>query len=411
MRQEIIERDSPPPASPDGGSGAPASGSHHRDPESRRRRRRRRLVVVGVLVAALAVPGWSLGRTLLAQNTDPLGVRVVEWARGHQLGGMVSFVERTWYSHHQPPTGGSLKGGIPVAPKPAGASSVRSSTARVPAAAVGPKRLMPLVANPLPGEGVWQPSGRPVGGRPVLWVTYLRPDAIHTSLLAGVAHFDMSHLRATLHAGTQVPGRGPWVHGAEIAPADYPYVVAAFNSAFRLDNSRGGYYAEGRTVKTLVPGRGSLVTYADGRVDVGIWGRDETMSPSIAAVRQNLDLIVDHGALVAGLANANSGLWGGTVGNQIYVWRSGIGVDAHGNLIYAAGPGLNVETLAELLRRAGSVRAMELDINTSWVTFTTFASATPGTVQPTNLLRSMVRPPDRYLVTGTRDFVEIDARH
>ncbi len=112
-----------------------------------------------------------------------------------------------------------------------------------------------------------------------------------------------------------------------------------------------------------------------------------------------------------GLADANSGNWGGTVGNRVYVWRSGVGVDAHGNLVYVAGPGLNVDTLAELLRRAGSVRAMELDINTSWVTFTTYLPGANGGVNPTNLLASMVRSPDRYLTDSTRDFVEIDVRH
>jgi hypothetical protein len=234
---------------------------------------------------------------------------------------------------------------------------------------------------------------------------------VHTSLLAGLAHFDMSRLAATLHAGTDVPGGGSWTHGAQIALGAYPNVVAAFNSAFRLDNSHGGYYAEHRTVKPLAPGRASLVTYADGHVDVGVWGRDDNMSSDVTAVRQNLDLIVDRSALVPGLANADSGLWGGTVGNRIYVWRSGIGVDAKGNLIYVAGPGLNDETLAELLRRAGSVRAMELDINTWWISFTIFRPAAAGGLQPTNLLSTMVRSPDRYLQQGTRDFVEIDARH
>ena len=268
-----------------------------------------------------------------------------------------------------------------------------------------------LVAQPLPGEGIWQPTGRLVGGRPVLWVTYLRPDAVHTSLLAGIAHFDMSRLAATVHAGTDVPGGGPWVHGARIAATDYPYVVAAFNSAFRLDNSRGGYYAEGRTVKPLVLGRASFVTYADGQVDVGVWGRDDTMSSASHGSAPEPRLIVDHGQLVPGLADANSGLWGGTVGNRIYVWRSGVGVDAHGSLIYVAGPGLNVDTLAELLRRAGCVRAMELDINTWWTSFTSFTPVAGGEPLPANLLRSMVRPPDRYLTVGTRDFVEIDVRH
>lgn len=378
-----------------------------------RRRRRRRLIALAIVSALLAVPGWSLGRTLIRNTTDPLSVRVVEWARDHQLGGLVSSVERIWYAHHQPPKGGTPKGGIPSAPTLSAGSTPhippKPGAARsVPAP---PKNIMPLVANPLAGEGVWQPSGRLVGGRPALWITYVRPDAVHTSLLAGVAYIDMSRLTATEHAGTDVPGGGPWKNGPSVATANYPYVVAAFNSAFRLDNSRGGYYAENRTVKPLVAGRASLVTYTDGHVDVGIWGRDDNLTPSVTAVRQNLDLIVDHGALVPGLADSNSGVWGGTVGNKIYVWRSGMGVDARGNLVYVAGPGLNVATLAELLRRAGSVRAMELDINTWWITFTTFSPGAGDAPTPVNLLTTMVRPPDRYLRVGTRDFVEIDARH
>jgi len=341
-------------------------------------------------------------------------VRVVEWARDHQLGGLVSTIERVWYAHHQPPTGGTPKGGIPRAPMLT--ATPHHAPARVGPASkqhlvVGPANIQPFVASPLPGEGVWHPSGRLVNGQPALWITYLRPDALHTSLIAGVAHLDMSRLTATLHAGTDVPGGGPWVHGASIAATDYPYVVAAFNSAFRLDNSRGGYYAEGRTVRPLVSDRASLVTYADGRVDVGLWGRDDQMGPGVTAVRQNLGLIVDGGALVPGLADSSSWLWGGTVGNQIYVWRSGVGVDAQGNLVYAAGPGLNVETLAEILRRAGCVRAMELDINTWWVSFTVYTPGANGAVQSSNLLTSMVRPTDRYLSNGTRDFIEIDRRH
>lgn len=247
--------------------------------------------------------------------------------------------------------------------------------------------------------------------RPALWVTYLRPDALHTGLLAGVAHLDMSHLTATLHAGTDVPGGGPWVHGAQIDPADYPYVVAAFNSAFRLDNSGGGYYAEGRTVQPLVADRASFVTYANGRVDVGLWGRDDVMQAGVTAVRQNLGLIVDGGRLVPGLADSSSSQWGGTVGNKIYVWRSGVGIDAHHNLVYAAGPGLNVETLAEILRRAGCVRAMELDINTWWTSFTDYTPDAHGVLAPSNLLPSMIRSSSRYLTSGTRDFIEVDAHH
>ncbi len=365
--------------------------------------------MLALLLALIAIPTWSLARVLTASNSDPLGARAVEWARDHQLGGVVGSVERIWYSHHQPPKGGTPKQGIPKAPAQATPTTTRA--AGVPVESTAPPNVQPLVATPLPGEGIWQPSGRNVGGRPALWITYLRPDPVHTSLLAGLARLDMTRLRATLHAGTQLPGGSGWLHGAEVAAADYPTAIAAFNSGFRLDNSGGGYYAEGRTVRPLIPGRASLVTYADGHVDIGVWGGDATMTSSVTAVRQNLSLIVDNGAVTPGVATESSAQWGGTVGNRIYVWRSGVGVDAHGNLVYAAGPGLDVATLAELLRRAGCVRAMELDINTSWVSFTVFAPGpAPGGLHGTNLLSTMVRPGDRYLSAGTRDFVEVDAR-
>jgi hypothetical protein len=88
-------------------------------------------------------------------------------------------------------------------------------------------------------------------------------------------------------------------------------------------------------------------------------------------------------------------------------------VDAHGNLIYAAGDGLSVRTLADLLRRAGAVRAMELDINHDWVTFNFFShpqANNPADVVGQKLLSGMHKPSSRYLSPDSRDFVEVLAR-
>ena len=62
------------------------------------------------------------------------------------------------------------------------------------------------------------------------------------------------------------------------------------------------------------------------------------------------------------------------------VWRSAIGVDRHGNLIYAAGNDQTVASLAAALIRAGAVRAMELDINSYWVSFITYGAL--GALEP-----------------------------
>ena len=57
----------------------------------------------------------------------------------------------------------------------------------------------------------------------------------------------------------------------------------------------------------------------------------------------------------------------------------------NGALVYVGGPNLNITDLADLLVRAGAVRAMELDINTDWVNLATFdPSTTSGLASPAN---------------------------
>ena len=99
------------------------------------------------------------------------------------------------------------------------------------------------------------------------------------------------------------------------------------------------------------------------------------------------------GTLVPGLNANDTTHWGDTLGNRVYVWRSGVGVTADGALVYAGGPDLNITDLADVLVRAGAVRAMELDINTDWVNFSSYSPSSPtGSATATNgtvLLSSM----------------------
>ena len=90
------------------------------------------------------------------------------------------------------------------------------------------------------------------------------------------------------------------------------------------------------------------------------------------------------------------------------MWRSGVGVDANGALIYAGGNSLSVLSLARTLQAAGAVRAMELDINTDWVSAYTYVND-PATdpnapVIGLKLGGDMARGGDRYLQLGERDF-------
>jgi hypothetical protein len=366
--------------------------------------------LAATVVVAVSIPAWSFANAVMVSNGDPFSVNATEWARSHYLSWLVDRAEHSWYARHQPPKGGTPTGGIPrVAPIPVFANhaqndrrgTIVSTMARCPAS------IRPLAAGTLAGEGLWQSAYRAPG---VVCFAYLRPDPVHTSIVIGVAWMNMHALAATLHNGTAVPGGGPWHAGPMISPNDYTRVAAAFNGGFRLDASRGGYYTEGHTVTPLFSGRASLVISANGHVDIGMWGRDAAMSANVISVRQNLDLIVDGGQLVPGLSDASNSQWGATLGNLIYTWRSGVGIDRHGNLVYVAGPGLNVDTLAIVLQHAGCVRAMELDINPEWTTLMVYRPSSPTPVA-TKLLNNMQRPADRYLHPGTRDFIELDLRH
>ena len=147
-------------------------------------------------------------------------------------------------------------------------------------------------------------------------------------------------------------------------------LLATFNSGFTYKDGHGGFAVNGETYTPFTKGLGTLVVTKSGRVDVVSWNGGSTVSPRIVAARQNLPLIVSGGKPNP---NLNDGpAWGYTLGNAIRVWRSGVGIDKHGNLIYAAADYQTVSTLADILIRAGAVRAMELDINAEWPSFITY---------------------------------------
>jgi len=151
-------------------------------------------------------------------------------------------------------------------------------------------------------------------------------------------------------------------------------------------------------------GAATIVFYKDGSVKVGEWGRHVTMTPDVLGARQNLDLIVDDGQVNPGINDNAGNRWGATLGNDLYVWRSGVGVTESGALVYAAGPRLSADTLAQLLVRAGAVRAMELDINPQWTVFVHYAATSDGSV-PNKLLATMQRPATLYDTPNSRDFI------
>lgn len=363
-------------------------------------------VVLVALLAVGTVVGISVGRALTAPGTDSVAARLAEWGRGHGMSPVIDTLERLTYQ--APKVGGApVSGPLAAVPTPSAAPSV-SPPAAPPSSAPSPRpspspslaAMAPFASAPLPGEGTWKVVAT-VAGKPAVQVGYLRPDAVHTSYTSGVVWMDPSLLRFVLHPGTQEPGGTGWSQPPQLTAQERASVVGAFNGGFRMDAARGGYFDNGRAAHQLRVGAASFVITTDGRATVGQWGRDIGPGPQIASVRQNLDLIVDNGAPVPGLDNNAGDRWGATLGNAKYVWRSGVGQTASGALVYVAGDRLSAASLAGLLVRAGAVRAMELDINTQWTSYVLYSPAAR------NLLPDMVRSPDRYDTTGTRDFVAV----
>jgi hypothetical protein len=377
---------------------------------------------------------WSYGRALTGPGSDSLQARSVEWAREHRLGPVVDHVERWWYDHHQARVGGipsaaagpsvihasssAVAGGTPPS---SGATStpVGAGTSGAKGAAAGPISLHHLVPPaplltpadaPVANEGRWTPFGPTVGGVQGAYVTSIRPDAVHTSVLDAVVWIDPTVLSLRQYPGLRIPG-APWDRPAYVEPARQPSLVAAFEGGFRLADSHGGMLLGHRVLQDLTIGSATFAVDDNGMPNIGAWGTDITNSPTLDSARQNLDPIVVNGAPAPDLSTDPNRKWGFTgPANHSAVWRSGAGIRPDGSLVWVGGAGLTVESLADTLVRAGAIRGMQLDINREWVELNTYTVGPDGRVHGQRLLTGMEHTDDRWLTEDTRDFIAVFAR-
>jgi len=330
------------------------------------------------------------------------GVASVEWMRSHGGNGVVSQIEDWYYTLTAP-----SKGGPPLRSLPRNGVLARSDPAPVSVAhPYRPPRIKPPIHPALPGEGVWRPAAAHAGARPPVLVTTFRSDPEYPQFVAAVAWVDSGRTHLAYVPGLAEPPelakRGP----AEVPPARRGRLVATFNGGFPLETSNAGLVVRGETVAPMVNGIATLVEYRDGRIDIVRWAHGPQPSRHVWFAKQNLPPIVYEGRLNPDLSDGPE--WGATVNNAVQVWRSGIGVDRRGNLIYAVADYQTVGSLAEILKRAGAVRALELDINEDWVSFITYRR--PGAREPAQLLPDIYRPADRYLTPDERDFFAVYAK-
>lgn len=383
-------------------------------PEKPRRRTRRvlkvlfRMTTAVVLVIAVYV-GVTIYPYLSGPGTDSDSARVAEWARDHHLSWAVTWLENETYT--PPPTGGALNTTQRKALLGPGSAPHPHPTATAPATAVVdlPTNIPAQAANPLPGEGAWHAVTYDAAGNPVIEEAALRPDAQHTSELAYAVWMNQRALNFTLQPGYQQPG-GNWPVPDSLSGAALQGLVATWNGGFKVnpDDALGGYYANGVTAVPLISGRAAEVFYRDGSLRIGVWGSDLTMNPNVLAVRENLSPLVRAGVVQVDAGAGSGAQWGVTIKNDYYIARSGVGITATGDIVYVSGSALSVATLAQLLKAAGAVNAMELDINPDWVSFMTY-SGSEAKPDPAKLW-NFIQPADRYLQPASRDFVSVHLR-
>jgi hypothetical protein len=275
-----------------------------------------------------------------------------------------------------------------------------------PAAPPAPK-VPPGPPQVLPGAGASTPTGFVPAvrwaGRTIVSVARLADGA---ALLA----FDQGAVTLHLHSGTIDAGATGWRWGPEVALSERSGLVAAFNGGFKLSTGAGGFFLDGRSGAPVQPGRGSIVTYADGRTDIGSWGTEvPAHGRPVVSIRQNLGLLIDHGSVAA-----NAGCrecWGATLGGVLAPARSALGIRADGTLVWAGGEHLSPEALAADLVGAHVVRAVELDINPEWVAAYLYAHGLPAqTLSVVPIVPGQPGVPGQFLAPYGRDFFTVTLR-
>jgi hypothetical protein len=363
---------------------------------------RLRWFLLAILLAFLSPAIYSWTRMAVQPSSLPLGVRTVEWLRMHHFNWLVDNAEHVYYTWQTPKKGGPQLRTLPSV----GLGHSQHRAKHHVVAEPWPPRIQPVFAQPLPGEGVWKPTGPRIDGKSPVLVTTFRTELDYPRIVAYVAWFD--HTRTAL---AYYPGRYEPPSATLRGPMEVPWgqrwrLLATFNSGFIYADGLNGDALNGHVNEPLKQGLATLVAYRDGRVNIVSWNGGPAPGPAIAWARQSLPLIINNGRLSPALNDSTQ--WGYTLGNAVRVWRTGVGVDRHGNIVYAAADYQTVTTLARILQRAGAVRAMELDINPEWPTLITYRHR--HGLFPTRVVPNYQQPPSRYLVPDDRDFFAVYRR-
>ncbi len=205
----------------------------------------------------------------------------------------------------------------------------------------------------------------------VVWRGNVQPDPQRAYAFAEIVELDATQLQVKMIPGSSEPKPTTGLVGSGVIPAeDWPALVAAFNGGFAAMHGRFGMLVDRKVYLPARDGIATLAVYEDGSIRMGTWGKDLRQTPDMVSYRQNCPPLIEHGVITAETGKLT--LWGLSVANEVYLYRSGLGVTAEGKLVYVAGKPLSAYTLARALQMAGAVYAMQLDVDEYHVVFLTY---------------------------------------
>ena len=219
---------------------------------------------------------------------------------------------------------------------------------------------------------------------------------------------NQSMVHLALHAGSVDPGGTGWRYGDAVAGREIHHLILGFNGGFKFSTGSGGFLSFGRVGALLSSGAGSIVTYKNGETQIGAWHAGVPVrGVAIASVRQNLHLLIDHGEAAGSVTSCGAACWGATIGQQVAVARSALGIRADGQLVWGAGEGLTVGELAAGMISAGVQRAVELDINPDWVAGYLYVHHRASPVTPVPVVPGQYGIYGHLLLPYSRDFFTV----
>ena len=164
----------------------------------------RRTIVGAVLVLVVVIGYYAVTLAFALANPSygtSMSSRAAEWGRSHGLGVIVTWAEAEAYRLNPPKVGGAPS----ISSFGSGPTALKVPTGDHLAP---PKDMKSPAKHPLPGEGVWHVAGRETAnGIPTMYEAFVRPDAVHTSYVVGVAWMDPTLLTAQLYSGSYIRAR------------------------------------------------------------------------------------------------------------------------------------------------------------------------------------------------------------